>query len=146
MPELGGRGAQSSPQQGKAELDFICGFLKRFVLLGCFLQGLARVVWLEKPGSEGVELRLVLVISKALFLGQSSPGFTGMAEVGQNYLEERLNVGRRSCWRGRLVERGVFNVLVSHSGGRVPTGFSFFAAVVLPPCRKCEILGVFLEL
>lgn len=99
MPELGGRGAQSSPEQGKAELDFICGFLKRFVLLGCFLQGRARVVWLEKPGSEGVELRLVLVISKALFLGQSSPGFTGMAEVGQNYLEERLNVGRRSCWR-----------------------------------------------
>lgn len=34
------------------------------------------------------------MIPEALFLGQSSPGFTGMAEVGQNYLEEGLNVGR----------------------------------------------------
>lgn len=39
----------------------------------------------------------------------------------------------------------MINVLVPHReccGGKVMAGFSFFATVVLPPCRKCEILNV----
>lgn len=38
---------------------------------------------------------LMLVMSKAFFLGQSSPGFTGMAEVPG---------GRMKCWQEELVE------------------------------------------
>lgn len=101
MPEPGGREAQSSPEQGKAQLAFIWGFLEKI----CVSEVL--FAWLEKPGvkvwSSGWCCRaaqeLVLVTAEAVFHGQSSPGFTGMAEVGQKYLEEGLNVGRRSWWR-----------------------------------------------
>lgn len=38
---------------------------------------------------------MVLVMSEAFFLGQSSPAFTGMAEVPG---------GRMKCWQEELVE------------------------------------------
>lgn len=76
------------------------GFLEKICVSGVLLQG-----WSSREGRCGAQAVLqsssgaVPVMSKAPCLGQSSPGLTGMAEVGQNYPEEGADVGRRSWWR-----------------------------------------------
>lgn len=106
MPEPGGREAQNSPEQSKAQLDYIWGFLKRFVLVGCFLQGPACVAWMEKPGSEGVELRL-LQSSSGAGVGDVRGSFSWSKQSwfywdGRSWAE--VPGGRIKCWQEELLE------------------------------------------